>query len=109
MKNWKRKPGYFRDFIKHKNLDLIFIATDWNALNLIQRFNRYPCLLCENNPNFYDLDFCANKEVWVLYSKNELLSTAMNLARTIQFLPAKKVILIQVESNTLQGVKNANS
>lgn len=106
MQIQKRKPAYYKDFLPCKDLNLIFIAKDWNALNLIQRSKQMPCLFCEHDASLYDLDFCYEKEVWVLYSTKEVLTEAMNFAQKIQFLPAKKVDLIRVRMNNQQGVAN---
>lgn len=71
----------------------VLIAVDKNSFNYIKRFHGV-CLLCEKNNDFYDLSFCFEREVWVLYNREQKFLSAMQLARAIQLNGANKVMVI---------------
>ena len=100
----KRKPAYFSDFIKCKNADLILLTNSWNIVTWLRRLGGRICLLCEDVPEKYDLAFCWEKEVWILYF-HDFFDKALKLAHTIQRNGAKKTTLIRIDIKDLQEIR----
>lgn len=89
----KKKPTYFHE-LRHLSKDsLILIAVDRASLHLIRRFSK-TCLFCHEDAAIYDLDFCYQREIWVLYADQRYFMSAMQLAYTVQRLGASKVLAI---------------
>lgn len=98
----KRKPKYFYEFKRYLNASLIFLAVDFISANIIRRHHGI-CLLCDGIAEFYDLDFCFGREVWVLYAHRNNYMTAMQLAHRVQWVGAAKVFIILVNTQLLKG------
>jgi hypothetical protein len=99
---FKRKPLYWQTLKNYPHASLLMIAVDSLSAKLIHRLKGI-CLLCEGNPNDYDLDVCVNREVWVLYAQAYHYTTAMHLAYAVQYHGADPVWVILVDKQ-LAGV-----
>lgn len=85
-------PRYFSDLSRYPKANPIFIAVDWAILRFIRRNGI--CLLCDKSPACYDLSFCYQREIWVLYSHQDYFAAAMRLAQVIQLNGAKKILVL---------------
>lgn len=94
----KYHPIYFNDLERYPRMNPIFIAIDWQGVNFIRR-HRGNCLLCDKPSEYYDLSFCYQREVWVLYSSQTSYLPAMKLARNIQLSGASKVLGLLIATN----------
>lgn len=101
--NKKIKPLNIRNIYKYPSSNPIFIAVDWSSYNFIQRLNGF-CLLCLENPECYDLNFCYQREIWILHSRIIEANNAIEFGRAIQHLGAEKVFIIAINSRKLQEV-----
>lgn len=103
MISYKRKPTYFCELQqRYSTTKLIFIAVDWTSVTIIRRFHSV-CLLCEQESEHYDLDFCARREVWVLYTGKERAGAAMQLGHAVQRIGANKVFILRLNTQFLRG------
>ncbi len=98
----KYRPTYFKELARHPNANPILIAIDWRSVNFI-RNHKGICLLCDKSPCYYDLSFCYQREIWVLYSCQEHFLTAMRLGRNIQLSGASKVLVLLIAAKWLGG------
>jgi hypothetical protein len=87
-------PRYFNDLLRYPKANPVFIAVDWPSVNFIRRSGI--CLLCEKSPTFYNLSFCYQREMWVLYSQQDYFSAAVRLAQAIQQSGAKKILVLLI-------------
>lgn len=99
----KKKPDYFHELRYLSENSLIFIAIDRLSLHWIRRFNK-TCLFCHEDAQVYDLDFCDQREVWVLYACHRNFIPAMQLAHTLQRLGAAKVCAILANTDGIKEV-----
>ncbi len=101
------KPAYFDELIACPNWSFILIAVDKLSLDIIRRLQGV-CLLCDADPIAYDLCFCIDREVWVLYAYRANYTAAMQLARIVQWIGAKKVFAILVDAQLAREVKDGS-
>lgn len=85
--------------------NIIFLAADSLSAHIIQRF-KGKCLLCDNGTTAHDLNFCIGHEVWVVYANKAHFMSAMQLARTAQWIGAAKVFSILVDARLAQEVNH---
>jgi hypothetical protein len=97
----KYHPVYFNDLARHPTTNPILIASDWHGVNFI-RNRKGICLLCNKSPEYYDLSFCYQREIWVLYSSQTHFPTALQLGRTIQLSGASKVLVLLIAAEWLE-------
>lgn len=88
----KIKPGYLSELKHYPNADPIFVAINWPCVNQI-RASHGVCLLCNKNCELYDLHFCKEKEVWVLYSQPSELLIAKRLGQSLIRHGARKIVI----------------
>jgi hypothetical protein len=95
-------PVYI-DELRHYPIDNpIMIAVDRLSLQRIRSF-RGVCLYCLEPAEHYALNFCFEREVWVLYAHLSLFPRAMNLAQAIQWQGASKTLVLRIGIHGLQG------
>ena len=99
----KQKPRYFSDLAKHPEANLILIAVDLIALKTIRRL-RGVCLFCDKEAGDYDLTFCFQREVWVLYAHSTKAILAWQLASAVQLNGANKILAMLLNTSLCQGV-----
>ena len=80
----------------------IFMAVDRLSLQRI-RSSKGVCLYCPESAERYDLNFCFQREVWVLYAHLSLFSRAMDLAQAIQWQGASQTIGLRIGIHHLRG------
>lgn len=98
----KCKPKYFQEL---KNIPIenpIFISTDWLSHNYVKRHCGFS-LFCELDNTVYELDFCFNREIWILYSGSKTFNRVLELAREIQWCGASKILLILIAAGGFHG------
>lgn len=99
----KIRPLYFDELHRYPTPSLIFMAVDRYSLHKIRGY-RGLCLYCPELPERYDLEFCYQREVWVVYARLASFSRAMALAQTVQWQGASHIILLRVHRNFISGV-----
>lgn len=93
----------YMDELRHYPVDNpILIAVDRLSLQRIRSF-RGVCLYCLEPAEHYALNFCFEREVWVLYAHLSLFSRAMNLAQAIQWQGASKTLVLRIGIHHLRG------
>ncbi len=93
--NALRRPHYFNDLLRYPNVNPLCITADTHSLRFNHRLKGL-CLYCNAHPDNYDLSFCYQREVWVLYSQPGQFAKAMSLAQAVQSSGAAKILLILV-------------
>lgn len=91
----KPYPLYITQLKYYPTENPILIAIDKNCSDFIRRLNGI-CLLCEKSNEHYELSFCYQREVWVLYSCQDNLLDAMNFAYAIVKVGGIKIYVILV-------------
>ncbi len=91
------KPKYYLDYLKSGSPNLVLMTKDFKTLKYLMRFKNISGLIlfCGKSPEIYDFDFCYKKEVWILYSQDELKKSTLGLAYVIQQVGAKKISIIK--------------
>lgn len=79
------------------------MAIDRFSLHLIRGLSK-TCLFCNEPPERYDLDFCFQREVWILYANQNHFIEATQLAYTVQRFGAEKVLAILVDNQWVKEV-----
>lgn len=92
---YKQYPFYISELKNYPPDNPILIAVDKASSNYIRRLNGI-CLLCERSYEHYELSFCYQREVWVLYSRVDNFVDAMNFAHAIAQLGANKIYVTLV-------------
>jgi hypothetical protein len=95
-------PVYVDELHHYPADNPIFIAVDRLSLQRI-RSSKGVCLYCPEPAEYYALNFCFQREVWVLYAHLSLFSRAMNLAHCIQWQGASKTLVLRIGIHHLQG------
>lgn len=96
----KLKPAYLSDLSYYPKANPIFIAVNWGCLNFI-RNHRGICLLCNKNHVVYDLSFCSDKEIWVLYSQAHEFSIAKQLGNALLLHGSTEVRILPAPEESL--------
>lgn len=93
----------YADELRHYPADNpILIAVDRLSLQRI-RMSKGVCLYCPEPAEHYVLNFCFQREIWVLYAHLNLFSRAMDLAHSIQWQGASKTLVLWIGINGLRG------
>jgi hypothetical protein len=100
----KIRPLYWEQLRQYPLENPILIAVDRLSLQTIQRYHGV-CLYCPEPPDYYGLNFCYRREVWVLYARPAVFSQAMALAQRIQWQGAAHLIVLRVHHEYLRGPK----
>lgn len=95
-------PLYLDELKKYPVDNPIFIAIDTSCLKFIRHLKGV-CLLCDKPPYFYDLSFCFEREVWILFSAVSLTHQAIELAQAVQLSGAKKTLAFRSHIEYVQG------
>jgi hypothetical protein len=90
------EPQYLSLLQEYPNRDPILISIDSPTQTYISRLNGMS-LLCDHPAVNYELSFCFQKEIWVLYSRSGQFEKAMRLAQAIQLSGAKKIIVLHIK------------
>lgn len=96
------QPGYVDELRNYPNANPIFIAVDRLSLQRI-RSSKGVCLYCPEPAEHYVLNFCFQREIWVLYAHLNLFYRAMDLAHAIQWQGASKTIVLRIGIHGLRG------
>lgn len=105
--NQLRTPACYSDFSNFENSDLILLTKELGIFELLKRFGNRTCMLCAHKPQFYDLSFCSDKEVYVLYGNPERFDLALDLARAAQKNGATKTYFIRMAITTFKEISHA--
>jgi hypothetical protein len=89
----KIKPGYFYELQNHPNADPIFVVFDFFCVNYIRSCGGV-CLLCNKDPDCYELSFCYDKESWLLCAKQEDFDVANQLGYKMLNCGAIKILIL---------------
>lgn len=98
----KQKPRYFSDLAKRSEANLILIAVDLIALKTIRRLHGV-CLFCDKEAYDYDLTFCFQREIWILYAHKSKAKLAWPLARAVQLSGAHRILVMLLSASLCQG------
>ncbi|MBS0350315.1 MAG: hypothetical protein JSR33_03850, partial [Proteobacteria bacterium] len=89
-------PPVYADELRTYPVDNpIFMAVDRLSLQRI-RSSKGVCLYCPEPAEHYVLNFCFQREVWVLYAHLSVFSRAMDLAQCIQWQGASKTLVLRI-------------
>lgn len=101
IKSYGIKPKYYSDYLKSGSPNLVLITNDFKTLKYLMRYKNILGLIlfCKQSPDIYDFNFCFKKEVWILYSQDELKKSSLVLAYVIQQVGAKKISIIKTNVN----------
>lgn len=95
-------PVYADELRHYPSDNPILMAVDRLSLQRI-RSSKGVCLYCPESVEHYVLNFCFQREVWVLYAHLSLFSRAMNLAHAIQWQGASKTLVLRIGIHSLRG------
>ena len=95
-------PVYINELHYYPAANPIFIAVDRLSLQRI-RSSKGVCLYCPESAEHYALNFCFQREIWVLYAHLSLFSRAMDLAHCIQWQGASKTLVLRIGIHHLRG------
>lgn len=91
------RPLYYYALLKYPKENPILLAADEDSLHFIRRL-KGTCLFCPKNVDAYDLSFCFQHEVWILYAKKIYFTKAMQLAQAMQQNGASKILAIWINA-----------
>ncbi len=96
-------PPVYADELRHYPANNpILVAVDRISLQRI-RSSKGVCLYCPEPAEHYVLNFCFQREAWVLYAHLSLFSRAMDLAHAIQWQGASKTLVLRIGLQNLRG------
>jgi hypothetical protein len=95
-------PVYIEELRHYPTGNPIFIAVDRLSLKRISS-SKGVCLYCPEPAEHYALNFCFQREVWVLYAHLSLFSRAMDLAQAVQWQGASKTLVLRLGIHNLRG------
>ncbi|HVV68194.1 MAG TPA: hypothetical protein VHE99_04030 [Gammaproteobacteria bacterium] len=88
-------PSYYQELLHFPKVNPLSITADIHSLRFTHRL-KGQCLFCKEHPSRYNLSFCYQREVWVMYSKPCQFNEAMALAQAVQASGAGKILLVLI-------------
>ena len=95
-------PIYVDELRHYPSGNPILVAVDRLSLQRI-RSSKGVCLYCPEPAEHYELNFCFQREIWVLYTHLSAFSRAMDLAQCIQWQGASQTLVLRVGIYNLRG------
>lgn len=96
------RPVYADELRTYPVGNPILIAVDRLSLQRIHS-SKGVCLYCPEPAEHYALNFCFQREIWVLYAHLSHFSHAMDLAHCIQWQGASKTLVLRIGIHPLRG------
>lgn len=91
----QRFPPYFYQLRTYPLENPILIAVDKLSLRKIHA-HWGVCLYCPDSPETYQLGFCYQRELWILYFGKFYFHRAIRLAQAVQAQGAMKILALRV-------------